>query len=147
MTRIFYAAWLCLGLVVGACATSEAPTGDEPDGPDNGALVGAPDPDDGAPVDEIPSALATRVYPPGCSAPVVCAGAKTCTPYTALTPCSAPTTVCCARAGRAGICSESGEALPLNRSRTCTMRATGATCIEIQYLEQTTCQSEPVPGP
>lgn len=125
---VFYAALLSIGLFTAACATSE----DRP---------GTADDDDAALVSATASAL-TRVVAAGCAAPTVCPGAKTCTPYSSFATCGAPISECCGFIGRNQHCTFTGETLPQNRTRTCTMHATGATCVETQYRELSGCPTE-----
>jgi hypothetical protein len=91
----------------------------------------------GAPID-VPAefgAQAIRVAP-GCTGNINCTGTKTCgswTPYVACAPnfqgCHAECSV-----NRSG-CPYFATIMPQNRSRSCVMRATGATCVEVDYRE------------
>lgn len=74
---------------------------------------------------------------PGCSANVTCSGTKTCGAWTAYSACGAPFQTCregCGFITRWG-CTAQATVQGQNRSRTCVMRATGATCVEVDYRE------------
>jgi hypothetical protein len=76
----------------------------------------------------------------GCSANVTCSGTKTCGAWSAYTTCGASFTAChesCGFITRWG-CVYKATLSPQNRSRTCVMRATGQTCVEIDYREVVT---------
>lgn len=130
--RVFHAVLLSIGLFTAACAISEPPpTAEDPARTDDEAAL----------VSSVASEL-DRVVAPGCPQPVVCAGTKTCTPYSSFTSCGAAIPACCGFVGRNGHCSLAGETLPQTRTRTCVMRATGATCVETQYRELSSCPTE-----
>ena len=130
---------LSLGLFTAACATSDAPPAS-----DDLAQTGDPGAsDDDALVSSVASALnASANVAAGCAASVTCPGTKTCTPFTSFTTCGAAITECCGIIGRNGHCSYTGQTLPQNRTRTCVMKATGATCVETQYRELSGCPTE-----
>lgn len=75
--------------------------------------------------------------PAGCYAPVTCSGTKTCGAWTSYSNCGAPFQACtdtCSFPTRWG-CLYPATVQGQNRFRTCTMRATGATCTEIDYRQ------------
>ncbi len=72
-----------------------------------------------------------------CTADRNCTGTKTCGAWSAWSTCGASYQRCDASCGfitRSG-CTYQATVSPQNRSRTCTMRATGATCVEVDYRE------------
>lgn len=82
--------------------------------------------------------LVTNV-PPGCAAEVRCAGPKTCAAWTPYAQCAPSYTTCAPQCGIPGRGTGGGTCflqthVPRNRTRTCTIRATGATCVEVDYL-------------
>jgi hypothetical protein len=85
---------------------------------------------------ELPQELTVHAaVAPGCSGNVNCTGTKTCGAWTPYTTCGATFTSCvegCGFITRSG-CTHQATLAPQNRSRTCVMRATGATCVEIDY--------------
>ena len=79
----------------------------------------------------------TSAVAAGCAAPVNCVGTKTCGAWSAYSACGSPYQRCDASCGfitRAG-CSYQATVQGQNRTRTCVMRATGATCVEVDYRE------------
>ena len=79
----------------------------------------------------------TASVAPGCFANTNCTGPKTCGAWTSYGTCGAPFQRCqqgCGFITRWG-CSAQATMTPQNRSRTCTMNATGATCVEYDYRE------------
>ena len=73
----------------------------------------------------------------GCSANINCTGNKTCGAWSAWSTCGASYQRCDANCGfitRWG-CTAQATVSPQNRSRSCVMRATGATCVEVDYRE------------
>lgn len=101
-----------------------------------GADVGDVDDIAAAPID-VPAELslsATIPPRPGCSPNINCTGTKTCGAWTPYTACSENFQAChvdCV-VNRSG-CPVFATIMPRNRSRTCVMRATGATCVEVDY--------------
>ncbi|MBP8807252.1 MAG: hypothetical protein KBG48_30490 [Kofleriaceae bacterium] len=98
-------------------------------------------PDDPAAVDDDPTAPGPSTEPSQvvgtCTADRNCTGTKTCGAWSAWSTCGASYQRCDASCGfitRSG-CSYQATVSPQNRSRTCTMRATGATCVEVDYRE------------
>lgn len=72
-----------------------------------------------------------------CTANLNCTGTKTCGSWSAWSTCGATYQRCDADCGfitRWG-CTAQATVSPQNRSRTCVMRATGATCVEVDYRE------------
>ena len=72
-----------------------------------------------------------------CTANLNCTGTKTCGSWSAWSTCGASYQRCDADCGfitRWG-CTAQATVSPQNRSRTCVMRATGATCVEVDYRE------------
>lgn len=72
-----------------------------------------------------------------CTANTNCTGTKTCGSWSAWSTCGASYQRCDADCGfitRWG-CTAQATVSPQNRSRTCVMRATGATCVEVDYRE------------
>jgi hypothetical protein len=135
--RIFHAVLFSFGLFTAACATSDVPpASDDPAQADDPGAS-----DDDALVSSVASALTANVAA-GCVASVTCPGTKTCTPFSSFTTCGDAISECCGIIGRNGHCSLIGQTLPQNRTRTCVMRATGATCVEIQYRELSGCPTE-----
>lgn len=112
---------------------------DEPTGSDE-PTVASDDPgrdqDEGDPGAAPPRPTTSQVVGT-CTANRNCTGAKTCGAWSAWSTCGASYQRCDASCGfitRAG-CSYQATVSPQNRSRTCTMRATGATCVEVDYRE------------
>lgn len=115
---------LVVSLALGACLVGSEdevePVDDE---------VGTVTPDE--PKDE-PAAVAA-----GCSANVNCVGTKTCGAWSSYSSCGSAYQRCDASCGfitRSG-CQYQATVQPQNRTRTCVMRATGATCVEVDYRE------------
>lgn len=76
-----------------------------------------------------------------CTADINCAGTKTCGSWSAWSTCGASYQRCdenCGFITRWG-CTTQATVTPQNRSRTCVMRATGATCVEVDYREVASC--------
>ncbi len=72
-----------------------------------------------------------------CTANTNCTGTKTCGAWTAWSTCGASYQRCnegCGFITRWG-CTAQATVSPQNRSRSCVMRATGATCVEVDYRE------------
>jgi hypothetical protein len=98
-------------------------------------------PDDATLVSAVASALTANAVAAGCSAPVTCRGTKTCTAWSAFATCGAAFEACsetCSFSTRHG-CTPLFTFTPQNRTRSCVLRATGQTCVEISYREQSSC--------
>lgn len=121
-----------------ACAveTDDATTPD-----DATELAQAPQGEQSTKLDAIPAelTLAAAAVPAGCSPNVTCTGTKTCGAWSAYATCGASFQQCvegCSFFTRSG-CQYPATVAPQNRTRSCVMRATGATCIEIDYRTTT----------
>ena len=150
MPKLALALLAALTLALTACAvepdsvaaSDEAPAPFDPDTAPVPEEVATPSPEDEGEgeSDELPpELLLVPPVPATCTPTTQCAGVKTCGAWTPFTACGANFTACdptCAEAssfGRAG-CNYLGTFTPQNRTRTCVIRATGATCIETGYL-------------
>jgi hypothetical protein len=141
MKLAILAALTSLSMMITACAVDPqdpAPT-DEAD-------VTSPADAEEPGLKEIPAELSlTTVVPAGCAAEVRCSGTKTCSAWTSYYQCGAATYGCapvCGIPGRGTNCYPT-TFTPQNRTRTCTIRATGATCVEVDYrLAGSTCPGE-----
>jgi hypothetical protein len=141
MKHFFLAALTSLSMMLAACAVDPQ----DPTTPDDEADVTQPGDATEAPagLKELPAELSlTTNVPAGCSAEVNCTGAKTCTAWSAYYQCGQASYGCapiCGIPGRGSACYPA-TFTPQNRSRTCTIRATGATCVEVDYrLSGATC--------
>lgn len=138
MKHAILAALASLALLITGCAVDAQ----DPSTPDDEADLGDADDAAEAPagLKDIPAELSlTTNVPAGCTAEARCAGAKTCTAWTSYIQCAPSYQVCsstCTIPGRGtggGTC-YLRTLVPRNRTRTCTIRATGATCVEVDYL-------------
>ncbi len=83
----------------------------------------------------IPAEFAVASVAPGCSAASNCSGTKTCGAWSEYFTCGAQFQGCriqCGLPGRGNACYPTAIT-PQNRTRSCVMRASGQTCVEVDY--------------
>jgi hypothetical protein len=145
MKNLVLAMFATFTMTLAACGVEQDDntpgTADTPD-PNDSAETAAPT----AGLKQIPAELSLAPAP-GCAANVTCSGAKTCGAWSAYYTCSAPYLGCNPKCGqipgRGSACVRDTVYSPQNRTRACVMRASGQTCIEVDYrLDGSTCPGE-----
>lgn len=145
MKNLVLAMFTAFTMMLAACGVeqddSATGTAETADADDSSAA-----PDSSAGLKQIPAELSLAPAP-GCSASITCSGTKTCGAWSGYTTCGTPYLGCDPKCGqipgRGSACVRNTPYTPQNRTRSCVMRASGATCVEVDYrLDGSTCPGE-----
>lgn len=142
MKNLILAMFATFTMMLAACGVEQDDATSGPVDSDDSAEPAAPSAD----LKHIPAELSLAPAP-GCSANVTCSGTKTCGAWSAYYSCSAPYLGCDPKCGqlpgRGSSCVRNTVYSPQNRTRSCVMRASGQTCVEVDYrLDGSTCPGE-----